>query len=123
MRDFVTSRVAAQNLRAISSETRSVPGAELLSLVHPRIVGGAPAGADDNPFQVGLLMASQPNNSAAQFCGGTLVRPNFVVTAAHCSDFVTAPQVQVLTGARRLDGSGDRFAPGTDNAMYHHWWG
>ena len=105
MRDYVTSRVAAQNLRAISSETRSVPSAELMSLVRPRIVGGTAATADQNPFQVGLLMASQPNNANAQFCGGTLVRPNFVVTAAHCSDFVTAGQVQVLTGARRLDGT------------------
>ena len=31
-----------------------------------------------------------------------------VVTAAHCSDFVTAGQVQVLTGTRNLDGSGVR---------------
>ena len=108
MRDYVTSRVAAQNLRAISAEARSVPSAELMSLVQPRIVGGDRRPPAKNPFQVALLMASQPNNAQAQFCGGTLVGPNFVVTAAHCSDFVTADQVQVLTGARRLDGSGDR---------------
>ena len=109
MRDFVTSRVAAQNLRALAGrKPASVSSAELMSLVRPRIVGGTVAGAGDNPFQVALLMASQPNNADAQFCGGTLVRPNLVVTAAHCSDFVTAPQVQVLTGTRPLDGSGDR---------------
>jgi secreted trypsin-like serine protease len=31
-----------------------------------------------------------------------------VVTAAHCSDFVIPSTVEVLTGARRLDGSGTR---------------
>ncbi len=108
MRDFVTSRVAAQNLRAIGTEGQAVSGEEIMSLIRPRIVGGSVASATDNPFQVALLMASQPSNASAQFCGGTLVRPNMVVTAAHCSDFVTAPQVQVLTGARLLDGSGDR---------------
>ena len=93
------------------------------SLVQPRIVGGTVAGAGDNPFQVALLRASQPNNAAAQFCGGTLVRPNMVVTAAHCSDFVTAPQVQVLTGTQLLDGTGDsaqrgahRHPPGAGTA-------
>jgi len=108
MRDFVAARVAAQNLRALSAEARSVPSAELRSILRPRIVGGTMATPTQNPFQVALLMASQPNNANAQFCGGTLVRPNFIVTAAHCSDFVSAAQVQVLTGTRRLDGSGVR---------------
>ena len=39
-----------------------------------------------------------------------------VVTAAHCSDFVTAPQVQVLTGTQLLDGSGDAAQRGA----HHH---
>jgi hypothetical protein len=108
MRDFVASRVAAQNLRAIGTEIPSVSGEEIMSIIRPRIVGGGVASPTENPFQVALLMASQPNNARAQFCGGTLVRPNMVVTAAHCSDFVTAGQVQVLTGTRRLDGTGDR---------------
>jgi len=37
-----------------------------------------------------------------------LIGPNTVVTAAHCSDFVTSQVVQVLTGTLKLDGSGTR---------------
>ena len=108
MRDYVASRVAAKTLRSIGASTRGIQSTDLTRLVRPRIVGGAPAAAADNPFQVALLMASDTNNATAQFCGGSLIRPNIVVTAAHCSDFVTADQVHVLTGTRRLDGTGDR---------------
>jgi hypothetical protein len=73
-----------------------------------RIVGGTIAGAADNPFQVALLQANIANSQAAQFCGGSLLQDRFVVTAAHCSDFLAANQAQVLTGTRRLDGSGVR---------------
>lgn len=105
MREYVQLRVAEKNLD-YAGET--LTSAEIDRIVTPRIVGGSVAGASDNAFQVALLTKSVTDNFQAQFCGGTLVKANMVVTAAHCSDFVTAGQVQVLTGTRNLDGTGTR---------------
>jgi trypsin len=77
-------------------------------LMKPFIIGGVPASANENPFQVALLDKRVRDNARAQFCGGSLLRANVVVTAAHCSDIVTASGVQVLVGTRTLDGSGTR---------------
>lgn len=104
MREYVKLRVAERTLAAMPDLTV----AELDQIVSPMIVGGTVAGAADNPFQVGLLTKNVANNFNAQFCGGTLYKANYVITAAHCSDFVTAGQVQVLTGTRNLDGTGVR---------------
>lgn len=103
MREYVQLRVDEQNLRVSDGEI--APRSER---VQPRIVGGTLAGAADNPFQVGLMNKAVADDFQSQFCGGTLIRPNVVVTAAHCSDFVTAGEVQVLTGSRNLDGTGTR---------------
>jgi trypsin len=103
MRDYVKLREQAVLERAIG-----IDKAAKLRSAAPKIVGGTTAKKDANPFQVALLFADEPDNFQAQYCGGTLYKPNVVVTAAHCSDFVTAGEVQVLTGTRRLDGSGTR---------------
>ena len=105
MHEYVQLRLATQNLKyAIGPMSQY----EMQQTITPKIVGCTVAGANDNPFQVGLLTKSVADNFNAQFCGGTLVKANVIVTAAHCSDFVTAGQVQVLTGTRNLDGTGTR---------------
>lgn len=74
----------------------------------PRIINGTKADPDDNPFQVALLQKRFSDNYYDQFCGGTLYKRIYVITAAHCSDFVTPRMVDVLTNTRKLDGSGVR---------------
>lgn len=101
MDEYVTLRTHRVTSTAVSSSKAKLS-------FEPLIVGGVPAKAADHPFQVGLLTKSDPNNFNAQFCGGTLINSLTVVTAAHCSDFVTSSQVQVLVGTRKLDGSGRR---------------
>ena len=105
MREYVQLRVAEKNLESMPAKFTA---SDLDAIFTPSIVGGTVAGAADNPFQVALLTKSVANNFDAQFCGGTLYKANYVITAAHCSDFVTAGQVQVLTGTRNLDGTGVR---------------
>lgn len=99
MADYVRLRVYAANAAAGNLPSKNI---------HTKIVGGIRAEPGDNPFQVSLLNKLVSDNYEAHFCGGTLIGPNTIVTAAHCSDFVTASGVQVLTGARKLDGSGVR---------------
>jgi secreted trypsin-like serine protease len=50
----------------------------------PRIVGGAPMKFEDAPYQVALIKGYA--GGRYQFCGGTLIGADTVVTAAHCVD-------------------------------------
>ena len=83
------------------------PAAHAQSVVSPRIINGATASAGELPYLVALIdtsRMSQLGTYQAQFCGGALVTPTKVVTAAHCvvdqSTRQIAPpgDVLVLTG-------------------------
>ncbi|KAK3747290.1 hypothetical protein QZH41_010827, partial [Actinostola sp. cb2023] len=62
-----------------------------------RIVGGVDAMHGGWPWQAMLRYAT----SGSQFCGGALVHPEWVVTASHCVDRLSAAQVHIRMGAHK----------------------
>jgi secreted trypsin-like serine protease len=69
--------------------------------IRPFVVGGTQADIADFPYQVGLLLTRNGNKYR---CGGSIIAPNWVVTAAHCfvhSDraYLDPADVEIRTGA------------------------
>ncbi|MFI5757822.1 serine protease [Streptomyces sp. NPDC051569] len=78
------------------------------------VIGGQPVRATDSPWAVALSSRSRFGAArAGQFCGGVVVAPTKVLTAAHCMgrDVLGAapgelPDLRVIAGRERLRGGG-----------------
>lgn len=91
----------------------------LLAAGASAIVGGTRADPAAWPFVVAIVRAQRRDDVAGQFCGGSLIAPRAVLTAAHCLD---GRALEVLAGTTTLSAGGGetarvaerRLAPGYD---------
>ncbi|HEU4657608.1 MAG TPA: serine protease [Capillimicrobium sp.] len=68
-----------------------------------RIVGGHDVDIAEWPFLAAIVSADRSDAFQGQFCGGSLIAPRVVLTAAHCLD---GRAIDVLLGRTVLSGSG-----------------
>lgn len=82
--------------------------------VQTRIIGGFPSADGDWPWMTAILKRNVIDPFSAQFCGGSLIRPSWVLTAAHCvhdelgnlrspsSLDVMVGEIDLLSGGKRI---------------------
>ena len=101
---LLTTSVAAQQ----SGSGKALQEAAKSGAFQPKIVGGSLAPIGRYPFQAALIRkdAAAGSEQQGQFCGASLIRKRWILTAAHCVDGLTREDLDVYVGATVLPTGG-----------------
>lgn len=113
----VPSRTGPQGLPAVPPATA------------PEIVGGTAVPDGKYPFQAALLIEfNGTDDFQRQYCGGSLISPREVLTAAHCVDFfgpepwqVPLTELRVTVGRTVLDSTQGQRRSVREVAVHPRW--
>jgi secreted trypsin-like serine protease len=104
---------SAQSLQNLTPEALAVFRQLSLSPQNSRIVGGQLTLIDNNPWQIAMVRSAVPEPTRSQFCGGSIIRNNWILTAAHCvkNSIVRedAARVDVIAGTSQYAIGGERL--------------
>jgi secreted trypsin-like serine protease len=85
------------------------------------IVGGSAVEIEDYPWQVALVQAGNYTLRSAQFCGGSIINEEWILTAAHCLDqFDNANQISIAYGMGSLEEDDNTISYAEVEAFYLH---
>lgn len=105
---------------AVVAAAAAIPlGTSVPAAADSIVVGGQPAHVKDSPWVVALSSRERFGQTrAGQFCGGVVVAPTKVLTAAHCLsraalgvDIARVRDLKVIAGRDSLRGSGGQEIP------------
>lgn len=83
-----------------------------------KIVGGRPAPKGAYPWMTALVQRGQSAVNG-QFCGGALIHPQWVLSAAHCVEGMSASSLDVLVGAHDLRSTTDGVRVAVSRIVIH----
>ncbi|KAK3520228.1 hypothetical protein QTP70_019507 [Hemibagrus guttatus] len=79
-----------------------------------KIVGGEDASPGSWPWQVSI------QRNGFHFCGGSLINENWVLSAAHCFQSYTAPEIIVYLGMGSLEGTNSNNQQRSASIVINH---